>query len=535
MKPAGKRKYMQNKFKELGLSDQVVASIEKLGYENPSDIQNQIIPYILKGNDVIGQAQTGTGKTLAFAASVLTKIDVRGNLVKAICLVPTRELAIQVSEEFNSLNKDHGFDVLAVYGGTSIETQIRALKRGIDVVVGTPGRVMDLMRRGVLKIEHLEFFILDEADEMLNMGFLEDIESIFKMTNDEKQVLLFSATMPKEIEKLARKYMKPDYHKVMIASTTKTSDHVKQYYYVVNGRDRMEALCRVLDARDPKSAIIFCQKKSDVDGLLTELSKRNYSAEAMHGDIAQNTRIQTLDRFKQGGFQFLIATDVAARGIHVDDITCVINYNLPQDVESYIHRIGRTGRADKVGYAITFVTNREVKFLRDVEKQAKCEIIACPLPVGSEIMEAKTKRILENVYEVIEHKEQEPYIKYVRDMNKEDLIKFGAGLLKVLFDREIGSDLSKDLTVQERKNYGSRNATRVFLTIGKLDHVKKGSLLDFIKEETKLDKAKFNNIEVLTKFTFMDVENDTVDLFMKKIRGKKFNNRVIRVEKAKRR
>lgn len=525
----------ENKFKNLGISDLVCNSIDKLGYSIPSPIQEKIIPIILSGKDVIGQAQTGTGKTLAFASSVLSMIDTKTNMVKTIVLVPTRELAIQVSEEFNSLNKDSNFDVAAIYGGSSIDTQIRALKRGVDIVVGTPGRVMDLMRRRVLNINALEFFILDEADEMLNMGFLEDIEEIFKSTNDKKQVLLFSATMPSAIKKLATKYMKKDYEHIVIESQTKTSDNVKQIYYLVNEREKLEALARILDAKDPKSAIIFCQRKSDVDTLQTELSKRNYSVESMHGDIAQNTRIQTLDRFKQGAFQFLLATDVAARGIHVDNITCVVNYGIPQDIESYIHRIGRTGRAGREGLAITLVNRKELRFLSDVERIAKCKINQSELPMGSEIMEAKTNRILETVKEVIASKENEEYIKYVRDMNKEDLIKFSSGLLKVIFNKEIGSDLKRELGAveQRRERKASKNATRVFLTIGSIDKVKKGSLLDFIKLETNMDKAKFNNIEVLNKFTFVDVDNDIVDNFIKKIANTKFGDRIVRAEKAK--
>src|SRR5690554_3594946 len=348
------------KFNELGLSSNVLKSIDKLGYDTPSKIQGAIIPLIMEGNDVIGQAQTGTGKTLAFATSILSKINVRTNFVKAIVLTPTRELAMQVSEEFKSLNTSTNFDVLAVYGGSSIENQIRSLKKGVDIVVGTPGRVMDLIKRRVLNIQDLEFFVLDEADEMLNMGFLEDIEFIFNKTNNNKQVLLFSATMPSAIQKLAEQYMKADYRFISIKSESKTAINVKQYYYLVTEKTRLEALCRVLDMKSAKLGIIFCQTKRDVDRLITELAKRNYSVEAMHGDIAQSMRIKTLERFKLGAFKYLIATDVAARGIHVDNITCVINYNLPQDIESYIHRVGRTGRANNDGEAITLANPREV-------------------------------------------------------------------------------------------------------------------------------------------------------------------------------
>jgi ATP-dependent RNA helicase DeaD len=519
-------------FKDLGLSDKVLLSIERLGFITPTKIQAEIIPHILGGSDVIGQAQTGTGKTLAFAASILSKIDNKSKGIKAIVLTPTRELALQVSEEFKTLDNSKYFEILPVFGGSSIETQIRGLKKGTDVVVGTPGRVMDLIDRKVLKLEDLMFFVLDEADEMLNMGFMEDIEYIFKKTNENKQVLLFSATMPKTIQRLAEKYMKLDYQHIIIEEITKTAINVKQYYYVVNQRERTESLCRILDVRDPDRAIVFCQTKREVDELLAELSKRNYSAEAIHGDIPQSMRIQRLERFKNGEYKYLIATDVAARGIHVDNITCVINYNLPQEVESYIHRIGRTGRAQNEGYAITLVNHREVKFLADVERIAKCHIMQSELPNNEQIVNTKYTKIVNQVNEAIINKEFEPYIQYVRDMNKEDLLKFSAAALKVIFSKEMGSNLSKDITVKNEYRQTDKNTTRVFLTIGKMDNLKKGSLLDFIKDETGIDKDNFTNIEILTKFTFMNVTNEVLDDFIKKIYNKKLYNRVIRVEKA---
>ncbi|MDD2180970.1 MAG: DEAD/DEAH box helicase [Bacilli bacterium] len=522
------------KFTELGLSENVLKSIDKLGFDKPSKIQEEIIPLIMEGNDVIGQAQTGTGKTLAFATSILSKINVKTNFVKAIVLTPTRELALQVSEEFDTLNTSSKFNVLAVYGGSSVDTQIKALKKGVDIVVGTPGRVMDLIKRRVLNIQDLEFFVLDEADEMLNMGFLEDIEFIFNKTNANKQVLLFSATMPNTIKKLAEQYMKADYRFISIEATSKTSINVKQYYCLVTEKTRIEALCRVLDLKSAKLGLIFCQTKRDVDRLVTELSKRNYSVEAMHGDIAQNMRIQTLERFKMGAFRYLIATDVAARGIHVDNITCVINYNLPQDIESYIHRIGRTGRVNNEGEAITLATSREVRFLNDIEKFANCKIDKQELPQLNDIYEAKYQNILNSINEVVEDKEHTDYIKYVRDMNKDDLMRFSAGLLKVVFEKELGSDFNKDLKFVEKISKSDSNSTRVFLTIGKMDNLKRGTLLDFLKDVTKVDKDNFTNIEILTKFTFMDVDNKVVDEVIKKIYNKKLNNRVVRAEKAKR-
>ncbi|MDD3453571.1 MAG: DEAD/DEAH box helicase [Bacilli bacterium] len=521
-------------FKNLGLNNKVLKSIEALNFEKPSEIQEQMIPLILSGKDIIGQAQTGTGKTLAFAASILSKIDVTTNVTKAIILTPTRELAIQVCEEFESLNKDSNFDVLAIYGGSSIEKQIDALRRGVDIVVGTPGRIMDLIKRKKLLLDNLEFFVLDEADEMLNMGFLEDIEDIFKKTNEEKQVLMLSATMPREIKLLATKYMKKDYEHILIKSESKTSNNVEQYYYIVNEKTRLEALCRVLDLKNSKRTIIFCATKRECDELLTNLSLKGYKAEAMHGDITQDMRIKALDRFKKNSFKVLIATDVAARGIHVDNIECVINYKLPQDYESYIHRIGRTGRAGNVGEAINLVNNRDLKFLQGIEKFASCKINKQELPTKEEIIKIKYENILKTALE-ISNEEKEEAMEYVRDLNKGDLLSLSCSLLKMFVDKEIGSNLEQNLDVKEDHVRNVKSGyVRVFITIGTKDRLKKGSLLDFLKAETGINKDCFKNIEVLSTFTFIDVDEKVLDEFAKKIQNKKFNNRIIRIERAKR-
>lgn len=522
-------------FSDLGLSIDVLNSIDKLGYKNPTKIQMEVIPLILNGFDCLGEAQTGTGKTLAYASSILSKLNENTNKVKALILTPTRELSIQVCNDFINLNKSDNFTILSVYGGSSITEQIKALKKGVDVVVGTPGRLIDLIDRKALNLDSIEFFVLDEADEMLDMGFLEDIKKIFDKTNNDKQVLMFSATMPDNILRLASKYMKNDYKKVQIKEASDTSINITQYYYLVNEKMRSEALCRVLDNKNPKSSIIFCQKKSDVDNLITEMSKRNYSVEAMHGDINQSMRIQTLERFKDKAFTYLIATDVAARGIHVDDVDLVVNYNLPQDVESYIHRVGRTGRAFKKGEAISFVTPREVSFLKDVEKRAKCVIELKELPLFKDVISSKYNKIINSVNEITENKEYEDCIPYVRDMNKEDLMKFSASLLKMIFNKEIGSNFDKEIIIKkDRRDIVSSDSTRVFVTVGTMDGIKKNTLLDFLEDITKFKKDNFRNVEVLTKFSFMDVNNSVVDDVIKKLNNQKYKNHTVRIEKAKR-
>lgn len=519
-------------FKDLELSKNVLKAIDKLGYTKPSPIQEKLIPLVLKGEDLIGQAQTGTGKTLAYAASILSSIDVKGNDVKAIVLVPTRELAMQVAEEFKNLNDSSDFNIVPVFGGSSVEKQVQQLRRGADVVVGTPGRVMDLMRRKRLNIDELKYFILDEADEMLDMGFQEDIESIFEHTNKNKQVLMLSATMPKAIESLATKYMRADYEHIEIKSETKTASTVTQYYYLVSEKTRMEALCRILDLKNSKKTIVFCQTKSECDDLLTQLAIRGYNAEAMHGDITQDMRIKTLGRFKQSLFNILVATDVAARGIHVDNVDCVINYRLPEEKEAYIHRIGRTGRAEELGEAISLVNNREIRRIEELEKYTNATITKNELPTQEEISKLKYEIILK---EAINVDDNTAAVEYIRDYNKTDLMNLAASLLTLTVNKETGSDFTRNVEVKEEKRSTmTKDCTRVFITIGKKDGLKKGSLLDFLKEQTNIRKENFNNIEILNTYTFIDVNSKVVKDFIAKITGKKYKSRQVRIEIANR-
>lgn len=521
-------------FESLGLNQKVLDSIKKLGFDEPSQIQKKVIPLILKGEDVIGKAQTGTGKTLAYTSCVISMQDVPSGVIRSIVLVPTRELAIQVSKDFESVNKMSGFRILPVYGGSDIQNQIKSLKKGTDILVGTPGRIIDLIKRKYIDLDNVTTFILDEADEMLDMGFLEDIEYIFDKTNIQKQVMLFSATMPESILNLAKKYMSVDYKFVEIKEKSKTSVNVYQTYYLVNDKQRLEAMCRILDIKNAELGIIFCKTKRECDEILAALQARNYSAEAMHGDIAQSMRIQTLDRFKKHAFNYLVATDVAARGIHVDNVDIVVNYRIPQDVESYIHRIGRTGRAKNKGEAITLITPKELKFISQVEKIAKCSIEEKQLPSYNDVFSSKYERIIEKAKENSNSKENAKFIEYVRDMNKADLINLSSGLFKLLIDKEIGADFNKSIAVKEKKQRGiASNKTRLFLTIGKMDKLRKPVLIDFIKRKANVDEEKISNIEILEKFTFVDVDSKVADKIIKNLFNTKLNNRIIRVEKSK--
>ncbi len=520
---------MQNDFKSLGLSSEVLSSIDKLGYKEPSEIQSKIIPLIINGDDLIGQAQTGTGKTLAFAASILSKINVEENYVQSMILTPTRELALQVCAEFKKLNNSKEFKIVAVYGGDSVVKQIKDLK-GADIVVGTPGRTLDLIERKRLKIDQIKTFVLDEADEMLNMGFLEDIEEVLKKTAEDKQTLMFSATMHKNVKKLAENFMKDTVKHIEVISETKTSDNIEELYTIVNEKHRLEILMRMLDFHNESKTIIFCHTKKECDNLLMDLKSKKYSAVLMHGDISQNMRIDTLEKFKRGSHRILIATDIAARGIHIDNIDLVINYKIPKESEIYVHRIGRTGRANNKGMSITFVSHKDLKKLKDIAKITKSSISEYKIPTADDITRNKYIEVLKQAEKV---SNPEDAYEYLRDMNKNDLLHIAAKLLKHNIDKSIGSNINKEIVINDKRSTPrdiDKNKTRVFVNIGRKDNLKKGSLLDFIKDKTKMKKDYFHNIEVLNTFTFIDVDTKFVDEFMKKITGKTFSDRKIRVE-----
>jgi ATP-dependent RNA helicase DeaD len=380
-------------FKKLGLSENVISALRKKGYKTPTEIQRKAIPLLLEGRlDIIAQSQTGTGKTASFALPIIEKIKENSRHVQAIILAPTRELAVQVSKEIESLAGKKKVRVLPVYGGTSINDQIKSLRRGIDIVVGTPGRVIDQIKRKSLDLSQVSFAVLDEADEMLNMGFLEEIEKILGRTNPHKRMLLFSATMPKAIQRIAKKFMK-EHTFLEVENAQLTLDLTDQIYYEVMPRDRFEALRRVIDVSEDFYGIIFCRTRADVDHLSRKLIDENYSAAAMHGDITQAQREKILNLFRDKRINILVATDVAARGIDVNDLTHVVNFALPQSPESYVHRIGRTGRAGKKGVALTFIVPSEAHKLRFIEKIVDSKLKKRELPSIDEVIAYKKKHI----------------------------------------------------------------------------------------------------------------------------------------------
>lgn len=524
-------------FKNLGLTDKTLKALYKKGYEKPSPIQELTIPALLLGDkDIIGQAQTGTGKTAAFSLPIIEQIDENGKNIQAIVLTPTRELAVQVSEEMHALSYGRKIRVAPVYGGQSMEFQIKQLRKGVDVVVGTPGRVMDLMNRGILKIDNLKFFVLDEADEMLNMGFVEDIEKILESTNEDKKMLFFSATMAPEILKIAKNHMKE--HEILsVKARELTTDLTDQIYFEVKDRDKFEALCRIMDLATDFYGIVFCRTKNDVNELVGKLNDRGYDAEGLHGDISQNHREVTLRRFKTKKLNVLVATDVAARGIDVNDLSHVINYAIPQEAEAYVHRIGRTGRAGKKGTAITFITPSEYRKLMYIQKIVKTEIRQEKLPRIKDIIEAKKGRIMSEIDAIIENGEFKNFDKMANELLlSSDPHTIIAALLKNAYDHELDESnyseisVSSDRRDSSRRDRDSRDSreprerrtrdtdrtsdedsldttgkVRLFIALGKKDGITLKKLLDKISKKANVAESKIRNVELYENFSFVSV------------------------------
>ena len=388
-------------FKDLGLSDSVLKAVSRMGFEVPTPIQEKAIPLAMLGQDIIGQAQTGTGKTAAFGIPMVEKLEREAGSVKGLVVAPTRELAVQVAEELNSIGQVKGIRALPVYGGQDINRQIRSLKNRPQIIVGTPGRLMDHMRRKTVRLQEVSMVVLDEADEMLNMGFIDDIEVILQDVPTERQTMLFSATMPKPIQDLARRFMK-DAKLIGVTSKEITVPNTEQFYLEVHERQKYDVLCRVLDIQSPDLAIIFSRTKKRVDELHEALVKRGYSAEAIHGDLTQAKRDSVMRNFRGGVTEILVATDVAARGIDVGGVTHIYNFDIPQDPENYVHRIGRTGRLGKAGIATTFVTPRELDHLRLIERMIGKKISRQPVPSMSEALEGLQQLTVDKIMAVVQ-------------------------------------------------------------------------------------------------------------------------------------
>ena len=512
--------HMENKttFADLGLSEKMLAAIEKKGYVHPSPVQEGVIPLLLNGDkDIIGQAQTGTGKTASFGIPILERLDPDSKHIQAMILAPTRELAIQVAEEIKSFSSGW-VKIQLLYGGQNIRDELMGLKRGPQIVVGTPGRVKDhLIKRRTLKLDHITYFVLDEADEMLNIGFKEEIEEILEHTPKQKKVLLFSATMPKSIQDIVHKYI-GDHDTISIKREEKTNQNIKQMCYKVNERDKFEALCRVIEVEFDFYGIIFCKTKADVDDVAARLMSRWYKVEGIHGDIEQKGREKTLARFKNKTITILVATDVAARGIDVNSLTHVVNYSLPDNAETYTHRIGRTGRAGNKGEAISFVSRRDSRMLMFIERLIKQKIEVEKLPDVSHVIEFKKKRLIANTKEMITSEEGKYYLEFAKQLlevgSPEEVV---SALLKegynTQFDEEHYTDVKED--IKSMANSGVSNGQRrLFVAKGRDDNMSPGTLIQFLEREVNAKIGDVGRIEVLREFSFINVSEEDAQMIL---------------------
>jgi ATP-dependent RNA helicase DeaD len=506
---------MTNKktFNDLGLSDKMLEAINKKGFEEPTAIQAMTIPVMLRDDtNIIAQAQTGTGKTAAFGLPLIEMINQDSKAVQALILTPTRELAIQVAEEINSLRGSKYITIVPIYGGQSIDQQLRRLKKGVHIVVGTPGRVIDHLKRRTLKLGGIEHLILDEADEMLNMGFIEDMEEIMKHTNPKKRTLLFSATMPGRIKTLAHKYM--DGYELIKVKEQLTTNLTEQIYFEVKVSDKFEALCRIIDIENDFYSLVFCRTKNDVDSVATHLIDRGYDAEAIHGDISQAQRERTLNKFRKQKINIMVATDVAARGIDVMNLTHVINYSLPQDPESYVHRIGRTGRAGKQGTAITFITPNEYRKLMFIQKFAKSDIKKSRIPKVKDIITAKRTKIYDDLTAILDGKINSEFHdlakRLLKDKNPTEIL---AAVLNYSFEEELNPDSYSEIRESgaRGKQVDQQGKTRLFVALGKKDKFNPKKLVELIMSKVSIQSHHISDIQVMDKFSFITVPFDKAE------------------------
>ncbi|OGU41344.1 MAG: RNA helicase [Ignavibacteria bacterium RIFOXYB2_FULL_35_12] len=559
---------VNNGFNEFGFSEELLQAIKLKGFEEPTEIQRKIIPLILENKiDLVGQAQTGTGKTAAFALPIIEQLQVKAGHLQALVLVPTRELAIQVSEEFNSLRGHKNIHAAPIYGGQSYDTQFRHLKKGVDVIIGTPGRILDHLNRKSFSIDKISFAVLDEADEMLNMGFIEDIEDILSRTPAERRTLLFSATMPERIMTLAKKYM----GKREIIRTKKsgqTTELTDQIYYEVKESDKLDALCRIIDTTQEFFGLVFCRTKNDVDFVSSKLADRDYDVEGLHGDITQNIREKILNKFRNKKINVLIATDVAARGLDIEELTHVINYALPQDAESYLHRIGRTGRAGKEGTAITFITPEEHRKLMYIKNFTQTDIRKQRIPKVKDVISFKREKIVAELKSLVEVNVSEEYLKIADDLLSSNVPpKIIAALIKNSYQNELEEknyaeirDLfesqkqNKDLRLTGNTQYQQRNKrqferrgdrfsgknrfesdrgkARMFLALGKKDDLTPHALLDLLKKKAKVPGEKVTGIHINDSYSFFNVTPNEADVILDKLNSKDKKKRPL-VERAK--
>jgi ATP-dependent RNA helicase DeaD len=538
-----------NPFIQLGIRHDIVNAISELGFENPTPIQEQSIPVLLTGsNDFVGLAQTGTGKTAAFGLPLLELLDFEENYPQALILCPTRELCLQITNDIKNYAKKMGnVQVVAVYGGASISDQLRQIKRGVQIVVATPGRMLDIINRKAIDFSKVKFVVLDEADEMLNMGFQEDIDSILSTTPEEKKTWLFSATMPSEVRRIAKKYMKDPFELTMGEKNT-GNVNIEHEYYIVRARDKYAAFKRIVDFNPDIFGIVFCRTKIETQEIAEALIKDGYNADSLHGDLSQQQRDKVMKRYRDRNLQLLIATDVAARGIDVNDVTHVINYSLPDEVENYTHRSGRTARAGKTGVSISIINAKELGKVRQIERGLGKRFVKVEIPTGFDVCEKQLFSIVHKVHSVQVNEPQiEQYIPRImeefKEMSKEEFIKRFAS---IEFNRFLdyyknAPDLNAPLEEgrrfersddrsSDRGNGGKSEFTRLFINLGSVDEFNRGDLLGYICNQTKISGRTVGKIDVKGVFSFFEVPNAEVDKVMASFKDADYKGRPVRIE-----
>ncbi|OAD90314.1 DEAD/DEAH box helicase [Aequorivita soesokkakensis] len=526
-------------FKALGLEENLLKAIADMGFETPSEVQEKAIPILLeRETDMVSLAQTGTGKTAAFGFPMLQKIDVKSRTTQGLILSPTRELCLQITNEMIAYGKYMpGLNVTAVYGGASITDQARQIKKGSQIIVATPGRMKDMIGRGLIDISKIEYCVLDEADEMLNMGFYEDITEILSHSPKEKSTWLFSATMPKEVSTIAKKFMHTPVE-ITVGTKNVGSDQVSHEYYLVNARDRYNALKRLADANPEIFSVVFCRTKRDTQKVAEQLIEDGYNAAALHGDLSQNQRDLVMKSFRARQIQMLVATDVAARGIDVDDITHVINYQLPDEIETYTHRSGRTGRAGKTGISMVIVSKSEVRKIHTIEKMIQKKFISKEIPSGMEICEVQMFHLANNIKDTKINHEIDAYLPNINevlaDFSKEELIK---KVFSVEFTRFLNYyKNSKDLNIGGERNFSdeeAKDSTRYFINIGNKDDFDWMSLKDFLRDLLQLGKDDVYKVDVKDSFSFFNTDTTHQELVMGIFKDFKLDGRQINIEISK--
>ena len=543
-------------FADLGLPDDIQKAVSKVGFTEPSPIQSETIPLLMQGRDVVGLAQTGTGKTAAFALPILARIDAEKRHPQALVLAPTRELALQVADSFQSFADHLGkLEILPIYGGQAYGIQLSGLRRGAQIIVGTPGRVIDHLEKGSLDISQLEYLVLDEADEMLNMGFQEDVERILEDTPENKQVALFSATMPNGIRRLSKNYL-DNPAEVTVKAQARTNDNISQRYLMIPHRAKMAAFTRILEVIDSDAIIVFCRTKQETEEVAEKLSDRGFNAAAINGDIAQNQRERTVDQLKDGRLDILVATDVAARGLDVERITHVINYDIPRDTESYVHRIGRTGRAGRSGEAILFVTPRERRMLRSIERVTKARLEEMDLPTVEEVNEKRTQKFQQRISNALGDKQMDFFRQLVRDYSQDNdtaMDDIAAAIAVMAQDgkdflmkdeplpkadrKERGKGRDRDRGPRGGKDRGGRghqsdaNFETYRLDVGKRQNVRPGAIVGAIANEGGLSAKDFGRITIAVGHTLVDLPKNLDPAVLDRLKDTRISGQLINIQK----